>query len=173
MSSFRADCSRCCGLCCVVPIMCAVQGFPADKPAHTPCVHLDRLQRCSIHAARQVHGYAACEDFDCFGVGQWITQELFAGARWTDSPEVARQMFAAYRHWAPRFEAAALIEAALSHVRDDAREALIARMTALTSVHASGPFFPTDRGRLRRETLTAIRSALKPTATSAGHLDPL
>jgi len=37
MSTFRADCSRCCGLCCVVPGQMAVQGFRVDKPAETPC----------------------------------------------------------------------------------------------------------------------------------------
>lgn len=159
MPSLRADCSRCCGLCCVVPDMLIAQGFPADKPAETPCVHLDRLHRCSIHWMRSVHGYRACEGFDCFGVGQWVTQTLFGGAHWTKSPELARQMFAAYRHWSPRFEAAALIEAALPHVRDDARESLVARMRVLTTVGSVED--PTDRIRLRRETLAAIQSALE------------
>jgi hypothetical protein len=160
MSSFRADCSSCCGLCCVVPDMLVAQGFPVDKPAETPCVYLDRLHSCAIHATRPMHGYLACEGFDCFGVGQWITQRLFGGARWSDSPDLARQMFAAYRHWAPRFEAAALIEAALSHVRKDARGLLVARMVALTTVGTSEPLCPTDASRLRRDTLSMIRSAL-------------
>src|SRR5690242_16657290 len=116
MSLFRADCSHCCGLCCVVPDLLAIQGFGVDKPAETPCIHLDGLHRCSIHATREAHGYAACKGFDCFGVGQWITQGLFGGARWSDSPDLAHRMFAAYRHWGPRFEAAALLEAALPHI---------------------------------------------------------
>src|ERR1700690_1235341 len=110
MSAFRADCSRCCGLCCVVPVFLATQGFRADKPAEFPCPQLNAFHRCTIYATRRIHGYTACESFDCFGVGQWITQTLFSGARWTDSPDIARQMFAAYRYWAPRFEAAALLE---------------------------------------------------------------
>jgi hypothetical protein len=69
-------------------------------------------------------------------------------------------MFDAYRHWAPRFEAAALIEAALSHVRDDARESLVAMMTAFTTTETSDSFCPTDASRLRRDTLAVIRSAL-------------
>ena len=160
MSRFRADCSRCCGLCCVVPDLLAVQGFPADKPADTPCVNLNGLHRCSIYTTRQVHGYAACEGFNCFGVGQWITQSLFGGAHWTDSPDLARQMFAAYRHWAPRFEAAALLEAALPNVRDDARQAIVARMMALITVEPAAPVSPAYVGQLRRETLALIRSAL-------------
>lgn len=166
MPHFRADCSRCCGLCCVVPHQLAVQGFPIDKPAETRCAHLDDLQRCSIHASRQSCGYSACVAFDCFGAGQWITQRLFRGARWTDSPEIADQMFEAYRHWISRFEAAALIEAALPHVRDDARcslEALMARLTSAETTSAL-PFSSSasrDSRRLRREVLALIRSALE------------
>lgn len=161
MPSFRADCSSCCGLCCVVPDQLAVQGFRFDKPAETPCAHLNGLHRCSIHATRQQHGYGACEGFDCYGAGQWITQSLFEGARWTDTPDLAHQMFAAYRHWAPRFEAAALLEVALPYVRDDARCSLAAMMSALTTGENNGNFTPTDAGRLRRETLAVIRAALK------------
>jgi hypothetical protein len=160
MSNFRADCSKCCGLCCVVPDLLAVQGFRVDKPAHTPCVHLDDGQRCSIHSMRKFHGYPACEGFDCFGAGQWITQRLFNGARWSDSTDLANQMFAAYRHWAPRFAAAALIEAALPHVRDDARPSLAALTTKLTTGETTDRLSP-DAARLRRETLAVIRSALK------------
>jgi len=160
MSTFRADCSSCCGLCCVVPGQLTVQGFPIDKSAETPCVHLDDVYRCSIHATRQSHGYSACEGFDCFGAGQWITQCLFGGAKWTDSPEIAGRMFTAYRHWAPRFEAAALIEAALPYVRDDARCSLAALMTVLTSGETAPHLNSDDPGRLRREILEVIRSAL-------------
>jgi len=161
MSNFRADCNSCCGLCCVVPGFLGVQGFRVDKPAGTPCAHLDDLHRCSIHATRQLHGYMACGGFDCFGAGQWITQSLFKGGHWTDSPDRARQMFAAYRHWVPRFEAAALIEAALPHVRDDATHALIATMTALICAETTDHLRPTDAGQLRRKTLAMIRSALR------------
>jgi hypothetical protein len=161
MSNYRADCSSCCGLCCVVPHQLMVQGFGADKPADMPCIHLNRLHRCSIHGTRREHGYPACENFDCFGAGQWVTQHLFGGARWTDSPDMARQMFAAYRYWTPRFEAAALIEAALPYVRDGARRSLSAIMTELTSGKSGGDRTPGDANRLRQVTLTAIRAALR------------
>lgn len=161
MSNYRADCSRCCGLCCIVPAQLAVQGFPADKPAETPCVHLDESNRCSIHATRRHHGYQACEIFECFGAGQWLTQRLFGGAKWTDSPDKARQMFAAFRYWAPRFETAALIEAALPYVRDDAFGPLSAMMADLTSTDISQTSCSAEAGQLRRETLRVIRSALR------------
>lgn len=161
MSNYRAECSSCCGLCCVVPHQLAVQGFPVDKPANTPCAHLDQCNRCSIHATRRKHGYSACEAFDCFGAGQRVTQQLFGGASWTDSPDIAREMFAAYRYWLPRFEAAALIEAALPYVRDDARRSLITIMMGLTSVDTARAPDANDAGRLRQATLAAIRSALQ------------
>jgi hypothetical protein len=161
MPIFRADCSKCCGLCCVAPDLLAVQGFGVDKPAEKPCVHLNAHQRCSIHATRESHGYAACGGFDCFGAGQWITQRLFGGAKWTDSPDLASRMFAAYRHWAPRFAAAALLEAALPYVREDARRSLARMMTELTSGEAAAHLNAGDAARLRRETLAVIRASLK------------
>jgi hypothetical protein len=164
MSTFRADCSRCCGLCCVAPDQLAVQGFGVNKPAETPCAHLNDLHRCSIHAARQLRGYSACEGFDCFGAGQWITQHLFAGAAWSGSPDLAQHMFAAYRYWAPRFQNAALLEAALPHVRADARGGIVALIAALTSGDTQD--LSTDAGRLRRETLAMIRSALRIDASA-------
>jgi hypothetical protein len=160
MSILRADCGNCCGLCCVVPNQLAEQGFPVDKPAEKPCVHLDGFHRCSIYATRRDHGYSACAGFDCFGAGQWITERLFGGAKWSDSPELAGRMFAAYQHWAPRFEAAALIEAALPYVRDDARCSLTSLMLALTSRDYAGRFIDLDAAQLRREILAEIRSGL-------------
>jgi len=159
MSRFRADCSRCCGLCCVVPDQLAVQGFGADKPAERPCTHLNNFHRCCIHATRALQGYSACAGFDCYGAGQWITQHLFQGAAWSDSSDIAQQMFAAYRYWVPRFQNAALLEAALPHVRDDARCAIAALIGDLTSGEHQD--LPTDAVRLRRETLALIRAALR------------
>lgn len=168
MSNYRADCGSCCGLCCVVPDQLTVQGFPMNKPADTPCARLDESCRCSIHVTRAEHGYKVCQAFDCYGAGQWVTQRLFGGARWTDSPETASRMFAAYRYWAPRFEAAALIEAALPYVRDDARSSLAAIMTGLTSSEAPAHFDAGDAMQLRRETLAAIRSALESDEEAPG-----
>lgn len=161
MSKLRADCSRCCGLCCVVPDQLSVQGFGVDKPAETPCAHLNDRHRCAIYAQRRALRYPACEAFDCFGAGQWVTQHVFGGASWDDSPELATRMFAAYRRWLPRFQAAALIEAALPHVRDDARSRLVARMAELTSRDSANDFTKTDEQRLRAETLALIRGALR------------
>jgi hypothetical protein len=155
MLSFRADCARCCGLCCVVPDHLSVQGFPCDKPANTPCRHLDACNQCSIYNQRRDHGYSACEGHDCFGAGQWITQELL-----TDSPDIAERMFAAYRLWAPRFEAAALLEAAMPYVSDAGARLLSQRLDVLLSRDGNSVPANLDRARLRRETLAMIHLSL-------------
>ena len=121
---------------------------------------MDACNQCSIYEQRLEYGYRACKGFDCFGAGQWITQKLFANASWRDSPEIATRMFTAYRFWLPRFEAAALLEAALPHVRDDARSLLYARINGLTDTQTADPLTLLDGSRLHRETLALIRSLL-------------
>jgi hypothetical protein len=160
MLSLRADCNRCCGLCCVVPDHLAVQDFPSDKPANTPCPRLDACNRCSIYEQRREHGYPACEGYDCFGAGQWITQKLFGGAAWTDSPDIAERMFTAYRLWAPRFEAAALLEAAMPYVSAAGARLMSERIDVLLTGSDNSAKEPSDAARLRRETLAMIRSSL-------------
>ena len=158
MPEFRSDCSNCCGLCCVAPAQLSTQAFAFDKPLDTPCRHLDEQHRCRIHDARPAHGYAGCETFECYGAGQWITQHLFNGAAWTDSEELAAEMFAAYRHWLPRFEAAAMIEAALPYVDADAQSPLATVMQTLTSEEEND--LPADGQSLRDQVLQQIRSAM-------------
>ena len=172
MSRFTADCSRCCGLCCLVPAYLKVQGFPFDKPAGKPCTHLQRSGLCDIHDQRHEMGFGACTSFDCHGAGQWITQQLFAGANWRDSTTTARDMTAAWNHWLPRFESAALLEAALPLAGSEQRALVEHRIDEL--LDASGHTMPhTDRGRLRQETLVFIRTLLrmKPRAADPVDLD--
>jgi hypothetical protein len=161
MSRFISDCSHCCGLCCIVPAYLQQQGFPCDKPAHVPCRHLDSDARCGIHAQRRVRGFGACCSFDCHGAGQWITQALFAGGSWRDSPATARQMAAAWQYWLPRFKAAALLEAALPFVGDDARQTLRARIEELCDARADASRARSDQLALQRDTLALIRSLLR------------
>ena len=160
MRLFQADCSRCCGLCCVAPAFLVIQGFGADKPAETACAHLNRAGRCRVHAQRAALGYTSCTGFDCFGAGQQITQTLFAGARWSDSPEIAERMFAAYRYWAPRFEAAALLNISLRWVRAGVHPLINDRIDSLTRVDTVAGSAHTDVAQLRRDTLALIRSAI-------------
>jgi hypothetical protein len=159
MSRVVSDCSRCCGLCCIVPAYLQEQGFPEDKRADKPCRHLEH-GRCAIHAQRTNLGFGACAGFDCHGAGQWITQQLFGGASWLDSPHTARAMGGAWRYWLPRFEAAALLEAAMPLVRAEQREVLAARIAQLFDASRYPGAALTDRTALRRHTLELIRSLL-------------
>jgi hypothetical protein len=149
-----------------VPAYLQLQGFPVDKPAGRPCVQLDSAGRCAIHAERAAHGFIACAQFDCHGAGQWVTQRLFGGASWRDSPELARDMAEAYRHWLPRFHAAALLEAALPLVREEARERLASRIDRLLDLQATDGEFSRDPVALRRETIAWIRAQLRGAAGS-------
>lgn len=113
---WRADCSRCCGLCCVGPAFDAGQGFGFDKPAHTPCAHLRGDFRCGIHDGLRQRGFPACVTFDCYGAGQRVTQQLFGGKSWKSSPGLAPRMFEAYRRYRALHELLALLEVAIERV---------------------------------------------------------
>ena len=90
--SLRADCSRCFGLCCVVPGFAASADFAIDKPAGQPCPHLQPDFRCGIHDELRPRGFPGCVVYDCFGAGQKVAQVTFGGQDWRRSPRTARQM---------------------------------------------------------------------------------
>jgi hypothetical protein len=113
-SKLRADCARCCGLCCVGPAFDADQGFGFDKPAHTPCANLRHDSRCAIHRERRSRGFPSCVTFDCYGAGQRVTQQLFGGKSWRSSPELAPRMFDAYSRYRVLHELMALLEVAIA-----------------------------------------------------------
>jgi uncharacterized protein YjbI with pentapeptide repeats len=90
------DCAKCCGLCCVAPAFLASADFAIDKPAGRPCPNLQPDFRCGIHSNLRGAGFPGCVVYDCFGAGQRVTQEIFAGADWRTDPEIAPRMFAVY-----------------------------------------------------------------------------
>lgn len=94
-SDLRADCSRCVALCCVAPAFERSSEFAIDKPAGTPCPHLGGDHRCTIHERLRPEGFAGCTAYDCFGAGQRLAQQTFAGVDRRDRPESAAAMFAA------------------------------------------------------------------------------
>lgn len=95
-SALRADCSRCAGLCCVVPAFYSIQGFAFDKPAHAACTHLTPTNRCAIHSRLASRGFPGCVSFDCYGAGQRVTQDLFNGMSWRTFGPGAERLFLAY-----------------------------------------------------------------------------
>jgi hypothetical protein len=92
-SDLRADCERCCGLCCVAPAFFASEDFAIDKRPGQPCPNLTREFRCSIHDRLRAHGFRGCVAYDCFGAGQKVTQVTYGGQDWQQSPQIAVQMF--------------------------------------------------------------------------------
>ncbi|SDS90813.1 Pentapeptide repeat-containing protein [Nocardioides scoriae] len=93
-----ADCSRCVGLCCVVPAFAPSADFALDKPAGVPCPHLGLHPAehfgCTIHTELPERGFAGCTVYDCFGAGQRVAQApSYAGHDWRD-PDVRPAMFA-------------------------------------------------------------------------------
>jgi uncharacterized protein YjbI with pentapeptide repeats len=92
----RADCARCAGLCCVAPAFAASAEFAIDKPAGTPCPNLRPDHRCGIHDRLRPSGFSGCTAYDCFGAGQRVTTETFAGTDWRDGPAAAAGMFAVF-----------------------------------------------------------------------------
>jgi hypothetical protein len=91
-----ADCSRCVGLCCVVPAFAASADFAIDKPAGTPCPNLLPDDRCGVHDQLRDRGFPGCVVFDCFGAGQRVTQGTFAGRDRREDPATARGMAAVF-----------------------------------------------------------------------------
>jgi hypothetical protein len=80
-ATFRGDCGRCAGLCCVLLAFDRGPNFAFDKPAGVACRHLTASHRCQVHAQLGACGLAGCQSFDCRGAGQLVTA-MFDGIDW-------------------------------------------------------------------------------------------
>jgi uncharacterized protein YjbI with pentapeptide repeats len=120
----RADCSRCSGLCCVAPAFARSADFALDKPARSPCPHLQGDFRCGIHDRLPERGFRGCTVYDCFGAGQRLTQETFPDTDWRRAPELL-DVFQTVRalHELLWYVAAALELPAAAAVHDELRAA--------------------------------------------------
>lgn len=96
LRELRSDCSRCAGLCCVAHSFQRSSDFAYDKPAGTPCRNLLDDFRCGIHADLRTSGFTGCTVYECFGAGQFVTQQLFGGRTWRDDPAITADMFAVF-----------------------------------------------------------------------------
>lgn len=95
--SLRPDCSNCFALCCTAFGFARSADFAIDKPAATPCPNLEQDFSCTIHDRLRPRGFRGCTVFDCFGAGQAVSQQLFAGISWRDAPDSRQDMFAAFK----------------------------------------------------------------------------
>ncbi|MES2624265.1 MAG: hypothetical protein V4628_03215 [Pseudomonadota bacterium] len=121
-TKFKADCGSCSGLCCVAPAFDADQGFGYDKAAHIPCTNLLDNFRCSVHQDLARCGFVGCTVYDCHGAGQWVTQVLFKGASWRDSPQTAQAMFAAFSRQTVLHELMLLLTTAMQYSDDSEQQ---------------------------------------------------
>lgn len=95
-STLRANCADCFALCCTAFGFQRSADFPIDKPAGTPCSNLTGDFACGIHPSLRARGFRGCTVFDCFGAGQFVSQNLFAGTSWRDRAETTTDMFASF-----------------------------------------------------------------------------
>ncbi|WP_188990620.1 pentapeptide repeat-containing protein [Paenibacillus nasutitermitis] len=89
----QADCEKCFGLCCVALPFAASADFAMDKAAGQRCPSLQSDFRCGVHDSLRQRGMRGCTVYDCFGAGQKVSQDTFAGSDWQQSPGSAKQMF--------------------------------------------------------------------------------
>ncbi|MEC5183941.1 hypothetical protein RCH12_001400 [Cryobacterium sp. MP_3.1] len=95
-STLRANCADCFALCCTALGFHRSADFPIDKPAGTPCLNLADDFSCSIHHSLRARGFRGCTVFDCFGAGQYVSQNLFGGTSWRERPDTSAEMFSTF-----------------------------------------------------------------------------
>lgn len=94
LKSLRIQCEECCGLCCTALFFSRSDGFPKDKTAGTPCVNLnDGDFRCEIHPELKQRGLKGCLSYDCFGAGQKVTQSIYHGKTWRETPDLSAEIY--------------------------------------------------------------------------------
>ena len=95
-ADLRARCGDCFALCCTAFGFQRSADFPIDKPAGSPCRNLSDDFACTIHASLTDRGFRGCTVFDCFGAGQYVSQQLYRGVSWREDPESAAGMFTSF-----------------------------------------------------------------------------
>lgn len=93
LDKFRADCSKCFGLCCTALYFSANDGFPVDKEAGRPCINLKEDFKCKVHKDLKKKGLKGCIAYDCLGAGQKVAEVTFKGQDWRTDQETATEMF--------------------------------------------------------------------------------
>lgn len=135
-----ADCARCFGLCCVALAFARSADFPFDKPAGDPCENLDERDACRVHADLRPRGFTGCTVFDCFGAGQKVSQQTFAGRSWRDDPGTRDAMFAIFPIVRRLHELLWYLEQAISLVRDAGDPApLLSRFDRVSALSREQP----------------------------------
>jgi len=91
--NLEIDCENCFGLCCVSLFFSKIDGFPIDKEAGTPCIHLKEDFKCEVHKDLTKKGFRGCTGYDCFGAGQKLSQITFRNKSWRKNNKRAKKIF--------------------------------------------------------------------------------
>jgi hypothetical protein len=141
-AQLRGDCARCQGLCCVSLPFDRGESFGFDKPANVSCRHLQPSNACRIHRELHARGQSGCAAYDCYGAGQRITQELFAGVSWQRQPQARVDLFEAFRRLKRVHELRLLLHEAgrlaLPAVRASERQQLVTRLEPADGLTRAG-----------------------------------
>ncbi len=164
MSTYRSDCARCAGLCCVALPFARSADFPEDKAGGDPCRHLGPDFGCGIHDRLRDRGYAGCTVFECFGAGQQVTQVTFGGADWRSEPALRQEMFDVFAVMRHLHEMLALLEEAAGRSPSPDLAELAGQVSAAAAGSAS-QVLATDVGALR----SAVGSALRRVSAEVRH----
>jgi hypothetical protein len=135
-----ADCQNCFGLCCVALAFSKSADFPLDKPAGDPCVNLDEHDGCRVHAELRPRGFTGCTVFDCFGAGQKVSQQTFAGRSWRDDAVTREAMFTTFPIVRRLHELLWYLDQALTLVENtDASAGILAMFDRVLTLSNSSP----------------------------------
>lgn len=96
LQSLKTNCSQCSGLCCTALFFSEMDGFPENKQAGKPCLNLQKNFRCKIHGELEKRKMKGCIGYDCFGAGQQVTQSIYSGKTWQNTPGQAKEIFDVY-----------------------------------------------------------------------------
>ncbi len=156
MSSFNlvSDCDRCVALCCSGPPFEKSADFGLSKAAGVACDHLGAGHRCTIPDHLAERGFSGGVVYDCHGAGQRVTQQLFGGRSWRNTPEIATSMFEAFAIMRRLHSTLLLLETAAALELDDASEAQRSALVAQIDAAANGPldaFFLCDVERFEAD----------------------
>lgn len=91
-----SDCANCAALCCIALAFDAGEDFAIDKPAGLPCPNLDGGLGCKHYGHLEAEGFKGCVIYECRGAGQRVTQELFDGDTWANTPAITAPMLDAF-----------------------------------------------------------------------------
>ncbi|MFE6648060.1 pentapeptide repeat-containing protein [Nocardioides sp. NPDC057772] len=167
MSTYRSDCSRCAGLCCVALPFARSADFPEDKAGGDPCRHLGPDFGCRIHDQLRMRGYAGCTVFECFGAGQQVTQVTFGGVDWRAEPASRQDMFDVFAVMRQLHEMLALLEEAAGR-SSSSDLAELAEEVSSAAGGSADQVLATDVGALRSAVGDALRRVSAEVRRPAG-----